>query len=352
MTAPPARPEPATSPAGRAYTFTVFTPTRNRASLLPHVYASLIAQSFRDFEWLVIDNDSADETPQLMAGWQQEDRIPITYIRHADRGLHVSFNRAVHEAAGSLFVNLDSDDRCQPHALERLLFHWNSIPVGHRCEYAGVTGLCIDQNGRLVGSPFPSAVLDSTPLEITYRHSVRGEKWGCIRTDLLRQHLHPVAEGYVGSMPSSLVWNAIGRTHRTRYVNETLHIFTSDLPSTLSRPCDPSTNALGSVLQHRSLLDEDLRLARWAPLEYLRSASLYTRFAYHLGWTARRRIRELHRRTARVAVLLMWPLGRLLALRDDVRSHAAGLRRQPHRLPRVLATCSVRRPWRSGIKRG
>lgn len=345
MTAQPAPTEPPQDPPHSQYTFTVFTPTRNRADLLPRVYASLNDQIYRDFEWLVIDNDSTDATPLMMAAWQEQGNFPIRYLRQVDRGVHVSFNRAVHEAAGYLFVGMDSDDWCHPNALERLNFHWNNIPTADRSTYAGVTALCMDQTGRLVGSAFPTHVIDSTPLEITFRHHVRGEKWGCLRTDVMRQHLHPEAEGYSGSMPSSLVWNAIGRTYRTRYVNEVLHVFTSDLPSTLSRPRDPSINALGSVLQHRSLLDEDLRLIRWAPLEYLRSATLYSRFAHHLGLSATEQVHDLTRWPARLAIGLMWSLGRLLAFRDDVRSQASGARTERHYLTGLLASWVGRRPW-------
>lgn len=143
------------------------------------------------------------------------------------------------------------------------------------------------------------------------------------------------------------VWPA----HRVGYVNESLYVFTSDLPPTLSCPSDPSRTALGSVLQHHSLLNEDLRLSRWAPQEYLRSACLYTRFAHHLGWPAGRQVRECIRWPATLAVVTIWPVGRLLALRDDVRSHAAGLRTQRHWLPRMLASWSGRRPGRAKTKR-
>ena len=53
-----------------SYTFTVFTATRNRAHTLPRVYESLKSQTFRDFEWLIIDNESTDGTPDLVARWQ------------------------------------------------------------------------------------------------------------------------------------------------------------------------------------------------------------------------------------------------------------------------------------------
>ena len=63
-----------------SFTFTVFTATRNRAHTLPRVYESLKAQTFRDFEWLIIDNESTDGTPDLVARWQDEAPFPVRYI--------------------------------------------------------------------------------------------------------------------------------------------------------------------------------------------------------------------------------------------------------------------------------
>ena len=61
-------------------TLTVFTPTYNRAHTLPRTYESLLRQTCKDFEWLVIDDGSTDGTAGLVRGWIEENRIPIRYI--------------------------------------------------------------------------------------------------------------------------------------------------------------------------------------------------------------------------------------------------------------------------------
>ena len=57
--------------------FTVFTPTYERAHTLARVYNSLCAQTFGDFEWVIVDDGSTDGTADLVAGWQTENRFPI-----------------------------------------------------------------------------------------------------------------------------------------------------------------------------------------------------------------------------------------------------------------------------------
>ena len=54
------------------HVFTVFTPTYNRANTLPRVYESLKAQTFRDFEWLIVDDGSTDSTRDVVRGWQTD----------------------------------------------------------------------------------------------------------------------------------------------------------------------------------------------------------------------------------------------------------------------------------------
>ena len=83
--------------------FTVFTPTYNRAHTLHRVYDSLRAQTLRDFEWLVVDDDSTDDTSGLIAQWIKTADFPIRYFRQAHSGKHFAHNLAVREARGKMF---------------------------------------------------------------------------------------------------------------------------------------------------------------------------------------------------------------------------------------------------------
>ena len=56
----------------------VLTPTYNRAYVLHRVYESLNRQKVRDFNWVVVDDGSTDDTPALLARWQAEADFPIT----------------------------------------------------------------------------------------------------------------------------------------------------------------------------------------------------------------------------------------------------------------------------------
>ncbi len=158
------------------HVFTVFTATFNRARVLHRVYDSLRTQTFRDFEWLVVDDGSTDGTGALVEAWRAEANFPIRYRYQENRGKHVACNRAVAEARGRFFLTLDSDDACVPQALARLNRYWEEIPEREQPGFSAVTVLCMDEAGRIVGDRFPRRITDSDPLEVPFRLKVRGEK--------------------------------------------------------------------------------------------------------------------------------------------------------------------------------
>lgn len=297
------------------YTFTVFTPTYNRANTLPRVYESLRAQTFRDFEWLIVDDGSTDGTRQLIEKWQVGAEFPIHYIYQQNQGKPVACNRAAQEAQGEFLLTLDSDDECVPEAIERFKYHWDNIPADQKDKFSAVTCLCKDQNGNLVGDSFPRDVLDSDSIEIAFKYGIRGEKWGFQRTDVLKQFPFPSVPN-AKFISESVVWFALSRRYKTRFVNEPLRIYhiddgAADHLSTLS----PAVMS-GRAYFHRYVLDE---LTYWllrTPWSVIRSAINFSRYSFGLGKSPSSQIKELHSATARLLVALFLPVGFAMSLND------------------------------------
>lgn len=204
------------------YTFTVFTPTYNRAHLLPRAYQSLKQQSFKDFEWLIVDDGSMDNTPELVKAWQADALFPIRYIAQPNGGKHIAVNRGAREAKGRFFAILDSDDWYTPQSLDRFLHHWNSIPETAQAGFVGVVGLCSYKTGEIIGSRFPQDIFDSDVIDLRFRYKVQGEKNGVLRTDVVLEFPFPEDIGkFIGE---SIVWNRMAKKYKTRFVNEVLTI--------------------------------------------------------------------------------------------------------------------------------
>lgn len=218
------------------------------------------------------------------------------------------------EARGEFFLTLDSDDACVPEALERFKFHWDSIPIKQKEFFSGVSVLCMDQNGKVVGDRFPFQVTDSNLLEIYYRYKVRGEKWGFQHTDILRQY--PFQEiNNARFIPEGLVWNVIARSYKVRFVNEILRIYWIHRPNDphqITQSLSNSFNSVGSALYYESCLNNDVTWFCYAPLEFIRSAIHYIRFSLHSGKGTIQMFRNIRPVVSKILVLLAIPIGAFL----------------------------------------
>lgn len=200
--------------------FTVCTPTYNRAHLLPKVFASLENQTFRDFEWLVVDDGSTDNTRETVVSLRDNSPFPVRYCFQENSGVHGAFNAGVKEARGTFFVYLNDDDWLCPTCLERMQHHWQQLSPAQMAAFVGVAALCTDPAGILIGTAFPEDVFDCDAIDIRLRHHVQGDKIGMNRTEILRQF--PFPADLDRSVPMSLVWNRIAQKYKIRFVNEVL----------------------------------------------------------------------------------------------------------------------------------
>ena len=65
---------------------TIFTPTYNRANLLTRLYQSLKMQTCREFQWLIVDDGSTDDTKNMVEKFIQDDEIAIKYYYQKNSG--------------------------------------------------------------------------------------------------------------------------------------------------------------------------------------------------------------------------------------------------------------------------
>lgn len=213
--------------------FTLFTPVFNRERVLDRVWNSIRAQTQRDFEWIAVDDGSTDGSFARLEAFRAAADFPMTVLRlEKNSGKHVAWNRAVAVARGELFVPCDSDDEFDRDTLAFFAATWDGLAAAERAGASGINVLCRDAaSGAVVGDPFPQAPLWSDNLELAYRFGVTGEKWGCIRTDLLRARPFPAVPGYY---PESYLWFSLARTHRVLCLNRALRTYHRDQGNQIS----------------------------------------------------------------------------------------------------------------------
>lgn len=302
--------------------FTVCTPTFNRVRTLPRVYESLLQQSCQDFEWLIIDDESTDDTAEVVRQMTNRAPFPIRYFwqRHGHKKAAVNYGARM--AKGEFILIWDSDDAAPPTAIGDLLAAWEGIPSQQRGSFAGVWGLCATPAGEVIGSVFPSGVFDSDYAAIQYLYRVRGEKWGFVRTDLLRTHPYPEhLEGYV---PEGIVWARLGKSFKTRYINKIVRFYFDESDSLTHARFGIARNAPGLALWAAEMLKMELRHFFCSPIHFLRAAINLTRFRLHIQQSGCKAGLPKITVLGRILVACLWPIGVSAYVKDVLSSWRRG----------------------------
>jgi glycosyltransferase involved in cell wall biosynthesis len=298
---------------------TVLTLTYNRASLLPRLHDSLTRQTYRGFEWLVVDDGSSDDTADVVARLTETSRFEIRYFPHPNRGRLAALNRGVAAARGSYCAVIDSDDWYEPEALAVLVSEWHALPAPDG--FAEVQALCATGAGAVIGTGFPCRDrMDSDAFEMFFRHRVRGDKIGMIRTDLLRELRFPEDLGRYAT--ESLLWYRLARRYRTRYLNRVLarKEYQAD-----GLTHERAVKVLQRARAYHVLFKEIIEMPRAMPLK--------ERYRAYVNWVrnamlVRQPLRaDLAAAPSRLLFLIAVPVGFLLAAHDRRRCarQAAGV---------------------------
>lgn len=175
----------------------IFTPTYNRENLLNRLYQSLLSQTDKNFEWIIVDDGSKDNTKTLVENWISENKITIKYLYQKNSGKHVAFNNGIDLASGQLYFCVDSDDFLPANAVEdiRKLYHHPLYDTT-----IGILALKSTTDGKLLSNNLPSNINLSTTYDLSLKHKCFGEKTLIYKTDLLKKHRFPVIpnEKFIG----------------------------------------------------------------------------------------------------------------------------------------------------------
>lgn len=212
---------------------TVFTPAYNRAHLLPRLYESLMAQTFQDFEWIIVDDGSTDDTEDVVKEWLQPEDVEnilhhldgirggIRYIKQPNGGKHRAVNRGAQEARGELFFIADSDDYLPDESLAKVAEKYEKIKDYKNI--GGVCGLDIAPDGACVSSNLPQNEIICNSIDIRLKYHVTGDLKEVFFTHVMREFPFPEFDGE-RFCPEALVWNRIAQKYNLLFFNEPIYV--------------------------------------------------------------------------------------------------------------------------------
>jgi len=202
-------------------TLTVFTPTFNRAYCLHRVYESLCRQTSQNFEWLIIDDGSTDNTRELFDEWSGEKKIDIRYMYQKNQGMHGTYNTAYANVKTELVTCIDSDDFLPDNAVELICNLWEKN--GSKI-YAGIIGLNQGIDGNIIGGQFPNDLKSSSVEDIVYKHKLVGDKKQVYRTEVVKKYpQYPLFEGE-NFVPHGTLFIQIDKDYELLCLNDVLCI--------------------------------------------------------------------------------------------------------------------------------
>lgn len=203
---------------------TVFTPAYNRGYIIDNLYQSLKRQTYKLFEWIVIDDGSTDDTEEKFTRYLKEEHsFPIIYQKVDNGGKHRAINKGVQLAKGDLFFIVDSDDYLTDNSLEQIIRVEASIPKEQRKQFAGVSLKRGKNANEIIGKTFEGDCLDITMLERA-KYGIAGDQAEVFYTDILKQYPFPEFDGekFIGEC---VVWDKIAYDgYKMRFTNDIIYI--------------------------------------------------------------------------------------------------------------------------------
>ena len=206
---------------------TIFTPTYNRALTIKALYDSLIGQTNANFEWIIVDDGSQDDTVRIVNGFIAENKVKIIFKIQENSGKHIAINRGAQLARGELFFVVDSDDYLLPDALERAQYHWNdvlSLPFDERKHIIGIAANRVYPTGKIVGNEPRYNILDTDLLTYRFKHKYKGDKAELYLTDILKQNPFPQIENETFCPEALIFYRLADKGMNLRFVNENFYV--------------------------------------------------------------------------------------------------------------------------------
>lgn len=291
---------------------TIFTPTYNRGTTIPRLYESLLKQTDKRFEWLVIDDGSTDNTEELISSYIADGKVNISYVKRENWGLSQTINQGIDLAKGDIFFRVDSDDFVSNDAVELINTNWSLVASDDKL--CGIAFLKSDiGNMYAPHCPFNDNVRTNFT-DYYYRQGGSGDLAAVIKTDVFRKNKIPKF-GEERFCPEGIVWNRISFEYDVLFVPKIIYLceYRND-GITVNARRNMRKNAIGVSTFFSEMFEHKLSL-----FHYVKTSISFWRIAYlnKKGFSTNFQSVPL------LASILGLPFGTFLCVYDEIKSRIA-----------------------------
>lgn len=297
------------------YKYTVFTPVYNCEKTIARVHQSLINQSYKNFEWIVINDGSIDNSHKQINSIIKSSSLTINYINNIENQHKMGcFVQAISLAKGEFFLIIDGDDEILPNALEVLIDEYSNIADALKNKVSTVTALCQDQFGNIVGTSFPKSPFYSNSFKSHAIHGIKGDKWGFTKTSVLKGITVNNQILSKGLIPESLVWNLIAKEgYITKYINKVLHIYHVGVENSVSS-LSVDKIAYGVSISSIARFNWFFNTYHFfkAPEYFLKNIYVLLRASKYLTYKITDYLNAINSKVVKLFVISLWPFRKLM----------------------------------------
>lgn len=200
---------------------TILTPTYNRGYILNRLYESLLNQKNQNFEWLIIDDGSNDDTSRVVEAFIKDEKLKIRYIKQNNGGKHRALNTGIKNIETELVFIVDSDDYLLPDAISEVLkLHQVYAKDNNVCGYSFLR--CFPDL-QINGSQFKSSPYLSDYVTCRMNEGIDGDKAEVYKTDILKKYpfLEVPNENFLFE---DYVWIQMANSYKTVHVNIPIYV--------------------------------------------------------------------------------------------------------------------------------
>lgn len=200
---------------------TILTPTYNRKYIIRKAYQSLLQQTDKDFEWLIIDDGSTDETEALIKSFIREKKIKIRYYYKDNGGKHTALNYGINKIKSKYTLILDSDDELLPDCVELVHQKWKAYE--NDSQIACLSFLKTFPNQEIIGKKYEESEVRSNHIDFRYNRNLLGDMCEVFKTDVLKKYPFPTFPNE-RFLSEAIVWNRIALDYDTIYINKPIYV--------------------------------------------------------------------------------------------------------------------------------
>lgn len=281
----------------------VITPTYNRGKLLQQVYDSLVNQTDKNFEWIVIDDGSTDNTSDIVNSFIKEKKIKIKFHKKENGGKHTAVNHGLDMAEGDFVIILDSDDRLLPDAVK--IIKRDASKYNDNIKICGMSYLKRILNGT-ESSKLPESPYFSNHIQCRYNEGYLADRAEVYKVNVLKKYKFPIFEDE-RFLSEAIVWNKIAYEYDTVYVDE--YIYECEYQQdglTANSQKTRVNNPIGAKENYRIMMKKPFKF----PLR-VKYSILYNTFSKFAGESLKERLDKENK----ILILLTKPLGDIAYLK-------------------------------------